>query len=178
MRRRPDVIFALSATTPAFVAGASGVESRLSSSQNLHDAPKAIRFMDRQLTGTPPLGNLSARAGTDGTLAGLPVERLGRLDGAASSSDGLSSDRVVRAGGLNQSPDGCPEFGGLAIEIDRDGTSLHGIPVRAADSVPAELTGVAEAGCADEAGFQTGAPWALRRRPFRDEVHSVEYVEP
>lgn len=178
MRRRPDVIFALSATTPAFVAGATGVEIRVSSSQNLHDAPKPIRFMDRQLTGTPPSGNLSARAGTDGTLAGLPVRRLGRLDGAASSSDGLSSGRVLRAVGLKQSPDVRPAFDCLAIEIDRDGTSLHGLPVRTAESVPADLTGVAEGGRAVEAGFHTVAPRAFRRRPLRGEVERVEYVEP
>ena len=79
---------------------------------------------------------------------------------------------MVRAGGLNQSPDGCPAFGGLAIEIDRDGTSLHGIPARAAERVPSELTGVTEA------GFQTVTPRAVRRRPLRGEVERVEHVEP
>lgn len=135
-RSVPIIVFMMSAMLLAFFAGVAVMERRIFPYQHLQDGIKTLRFTYRQLRDTPFFGNFSARIEENADLDSLSGARFRRLGDV-----GPLPGSVLVSGGLNQFLDVCPEFGCIAVEIDRDGAILRGIPFRPAEILAADLTG-------------------------------------
>ena len=135
-RSLPLVAFTLSAMALAFFAGVVVVDQKVFPYAHLRDGVKTIRFAYSQLFGTPFFGSFSSQPEPDGDVEAVPTMRFRALVAQEPASGG-----VLISGGLNQYLDICPEFGCLAVQIDRSGAIVRGVPFRPAEILAADMTG-------------------------------------
>jgi hypothetical protein len=133
-RSLPLLAFVLSAAVLAFLGGVVVADRGLFPYPQLRDGLKTIQFTLRQIFSAPFYGNFAAQP-ENGSLDGLAARRFRPL------GETLPKETLIVSGGLNQYLDVCPGYGCIAIEIDRSGAVLRGVPFRPAEILAADMTG-------------------------------------
>ena len=123
MRALPIVFFVFSLSTLAFFAGVTVVDQKVFPYPQLRDGVKTIRFVAGQLFGAPYVGAFDQPDAQPGPLVGLAGRRFRAL-----APERMGAEPVVIVGGLNQYRDQCPEFGCLAVTVDRTGAIIRAAP--------------------------------------------------
>jgi len=132
-RNAPLIIFIASIAVLAFIAGLIVVDRKVFPYPQLRDGVKTIRFVAGQMFGAPYVGFFDV---TD--AAPVPLTEIRARRFRALAPERMGAERVVIVGGLNQYLDLCPEFGCLAVTIDRTGAVATATPFRPAAILAAD----------------------------------------
>lgn len=119
----------------AFGLGVAVTEFKLPPYREISHGAKTLLYMYKGLGAPPYLGQFTQPQ--QNTPAGDAPAR--RFEATAATADVPGNILVI--GGLNEYRDICPEQGCIAVEYDRDGTIVHGIPYRPAEIQAADSTG-------------------------------------
>lgn len=133
-RSLPLLAFVLSAVVLAFLGGVVVADRGLFPYPQLSDGLKTIQFSLRQVFGAPFFGNFAAQPESGG-LDALASRRFRAL------GETLPGETLIVSGGLNQYLDVCPDYGCIAIELDRSGAVVRGVPFRPAEIIAADMSG-------------------------------------
>jgi len=132
-RNAPLIIFIASIAVLAFIAGLIVVDRKVFPYPQLRDGVKTIRFVAGQMFGAPYVGFFDITGAAPVPLSEIRARRFRAL-----APEGMGAERVVIVGGLNQYLDLCPEFGCLAVTIDRTGAVATATPFRPAAILAAD----------------------------------------
>lgn len=130
----PVFLFFLSLLIGAFAVGLVVAEFKLPPYRSLHAGAKTLRHTLGGLSAPPYLGQF---LGADPAVKPDQAEAA-RFSGSA--AEAAYTGNILVIGGLNEYLDVCPDDGCIAVEMDREGSIVRGIPFLPDDIFAADAT--------------------------------------